>query len=276
MTLVVLTGAAAILYFVVLPPVFGSTAGPSGAPDELTWGKDPGLGVRDLHKAGYTGKGVTVAYIDQPIHLSHEQYSEADIHYEQVWTEDKGMQQSQSSMHGPAVVSLLLGKEIGIAPDVTLYYVAFPSWRTDQRAHADAIRKVIEQNQALPEGQKIRLITFSDGARVVPVSMKPQMFDTLDDLISRSTLVVTGEVIDMLPAPQPEKSPVPITEVVFKVDQVFKGEVTTPTIKVYQLGGRVGDFEYQIEGMRYYEQGERLLLFLEYAVDDLYAAISSV
>ena len=31
------------------------------------WGADPGLGIRTLHELGYTGEGINVAYIDQPI-----------------------------------------------------------------------------------------------------------------------------------------------------------------------------------------------------------------
>lgn len=132
-------------------------------PDNLMeYGKDPGLGVRQLQKQGYTGKGVTVAIIDQPMRRSHPEYTEAPITYYEVRPEDPGMKKG-TSMHGPAVTSLLLGKTIGVAPDVTLHYVAMPSWQLDQTAHAEALHKLIQVNASLPEGKKIRAISISDG-----------------------------------------------------------------------------------------------------------------
>ena len=42
----------------------------------LEWGKCPGLGVRELHERGVTGKGVHVAIIDQPLLMDHEEYKD--------------------------------------------------------------------------------------------------------------------------------------------------------------------------------------------------------
>ena len=133
-------------------------------PDNLMdYGKNPGLGVRQLQRQGYTGKGVTVAIIDQPMRRDHPEYKNAPITYYEVRPEEKGMRSSNTSMHGPAVASLLMGKSIGVAPDVTLHYVAMPSWQRDQTAHAEALYKLIEVNRSLPDGKKIRAISFSDG-----------------------------------------------------------------------------------------------------------------
>lgn len=38
-------------------------------------GKNPGLGIRELHKQGITGKGVNVAIIDQNLLLHHPEFS---------------------------------------------------------------------------------------------------------------------------------------------------------------------------------------------------------
>lgn len=54
-------------------------------------------------------------------------------------------------MHGPAVMSLLAGKEIGTAPDVKVYYYAYPSWDEDQKNEADLFYHVIERNKTLPD-----------------------------------------------------------------------------------------------------------------------------
>ena len=37
-------------------------------------GKNPGLGVRALHLEGITGRGIHVAFIDQPLLLDHAAY----------------------------------------------------------------------------------------------------------------------------------------------------------------------------------------------------------
>jgi len=42
----------------------------------LEFNKNPGLGIRELHKQGITGKGVSIAVIDQNLLTSHEQYKD--------------------------------------------------------------------------------------------------------------------------------------------------------------------------------------------------------
>lgn len=42
-----------------------------------------------------------------------------------------------SSMHGPAVMSLLAGHEIGVAPEAKVHYYAYPSWNADHKSEAD-------------------------------------------------------------------------------------------------------------------------------------------
>ncbi len=120
----------------------------------IEWGKDPGLHVDVLKEAGYTGEGAVIAYIDQPIG-EHEQYNHEKLHYSNEL-------QNNSSMHGPAVLSLLAGKDIGTAPDAEVYFYTNPSWLADQTTHAERLYKVIEQNKSLPDDKKIRMVGFSD------------------------------------------------------------------------------------------------------------------
>lgn len=124
-------------------------------PEELLeWGKYAGLNVDILHKYGFTGKGAVVAYVDQPI-AAHEQYHGDNIHYTNNTSSD-------TSMHGPAVLSLLAGKDIGTAPEAEVYFYAHASWNADQTTHAQCLYQIIEQNKTLPEGQKITMVGFSD------------------------------------------------------------------------------------------------------------------
>jgi len=123
-------------------------------PELLEWGKYPGLNVDILHKYGFTGKGVTIAYVDQPFD-EHEEYQDVNVHY-------TNNSEGRDSMHGPAVLSLLAGKDIGVAPDVEVYYYAHACWEADQRTHAECLYQIIEQNKLLPDDEKITMIGFSD------------------------------------------------------------------------------------------------------------------
>jgi len=116
---------------------------------------NPGLGVRKLHKMGITGKGVNVAIIDQPMHLDHPEFKDKIAAYHDVGCG------TQSSMHGPAVASLLVGENCGTAPDAKLFYAAVPSWKKDTAYYAKALNWIIEQNRHLPVGQKIRVVSVS-------------------------------------------------------------------------------------------------------------------
>ena len=64
---------------------------------------------------GYTGAGVVVAYVDQNLLLNHEAYDNIKLN-------NYNIKESNPSMHGPAVLSLLAGKDIGIVPDSEVYF----------------------------------------------------------------------------------------------------------------------------------------------------------
>ena len=121
-------------------------------------GKNPGLGVRSLHQQGITGEGVRVAIIDQNLLLNHPEFAgKIEAYY------DTGCEQPEDagSMHAPAVTSLLVGESVGVAPGGTGCFAAAPP-RTGDRAHyADGLNWIVEQNEQLPEGEKIRVVSVS-------------------------------------------------------------------------------------------------------------------
>jgi hypothetical protein len=127
----------------------------------MKYGFNPGLGIKKLHELGYTGEGVSVAIIDQPLLLTHIEYQDRDIRYYKI--NEKGLGNATTSSHGPGMTSILVGKNTGVAPESTVYYFANPTWLGDQKNEADAIRKVIELNKKLPENKKIRVISLSHG-----------------------------------------------------------------------------------------------------------------
>jgi len=129
----------------------------------LEFGKNPGLGIRELHKEGITGKGVSIAIIDQALLIDHKEYSGRVRSYEELhWL---GLQ-AQASMHG-AVASISVGKDSGVAPKADLYYIA--TWFADSRGRIDyaflakAIDRVTAFNQALPKEKKIRALLIARG-----------------------------------------------------------------------------------------------------------------
>lgn len=91
--------------------------------------------------------------------LNHESYDNVNFYYDVLSPNVKSL----SSMHGPAVMSLLAGKEIGTSPDAQIYCYAYPSWEADQKNEADLFYHVIERNKTLADKDKIRVISMSHG-----------------------------------------------------------------------------------------------------------------
>lgn len=129
----------------------------------MEWAKNPGLGLKELHSYGLTGKGVSIAYVDQNISKkAHPELEEIDLHYFENVFRNYVKGNVEASMHGPAVLSLMAGKDIGVAPEATIYFEANPAWLRDQRSHADCIRDLIKINNELPVDKKFKVIGFSD------------------------------------------------------------------------------------------------------------------
>lgn len=131
-----------------LPKGFDSTA-------LLEWGKYPGLNLDILHKYGYDGKGAVLGYVDQTLGYNHPEFSNSNYHYYPAANGET------FSMHGPAVLSLLVGKNIGTAPKTEVYFFEAASWTGDQFYEAQAFLALAELNKTLPENEKIRLIGIS-------------------------------------------------------------------------------------------------------------------
>ena len=123
-------------------------------------GKNPGLGVRQLHSQGLTGRGVGIAIIDQALLISHQEYAERLRWYEKIGLSDR----PTASMHGPAVASIAVGRTIGVAPEADLYYIGVGD-NPFMYVHyyAQGIRRILEINEQLPEDRKIRVISISMG-----------------------------------------------------------------------------------------------------------------
>ncbi|HWI60772.1 MAG TPA: S8 family serine peptidase, partial [Symbiobacteriaceae bacterium] len=133
----------------------------------MDFGKDPGLGLKDLHKQGITGKGVQVAILDQTLLNEHKEYAGRIVKYVEL-----GTVASQPEMHGAAVASILAGKNVGVAPEAEITYYAIQivkDWNAKPMSRtflymAAAIHRILDDNQKLPADKRIRVISASIGA----------------------------------------------------------------------------------------------------------------
>ena len=127
--------------------------------------KNPGLGLRKLHRQVITGKGVNVAILDQNLLIDHEQYAERIRYY---WQDPIYQDIGKASMHGPAVASILAGKTVGVAPQANIYY-----WANDLKiddhnilddeAVAKDLMRIANYNGWMDENNKIRVLSISRG-----------------------------------------------------------------------------------------------------------------
>lgn len=136
-------------------------------------GKNPGLGVRELHNTGITGKGVGVAIIDQVLNVNDPEYTGNLQCYHEFGIENYVPDLQFVNMHGPGVASIAVGKTVGVAPDAKLYYMAARVYQGDGSAEgidnfqffdfANAVNKVLDINEKLSDDEKIRVISMSVG-----------------------------------------------------------------------------------------------------------------
>jgi hypothetical protein len=126
-------------------------------------GKNPGLGIRSLHAMGITGRGVGIAIIDAPLIVEHREYANQLRLYEEAgYPAD-----TPANMHGTAVASIAVGKTVGVAPDADLYFIANDmcnqgtSGSSDFVCVAKSVHRILDLNESLPVGRKIRVISMS-------------------------------------------------------------------------------------------------------------------
>lgn len=131
----------------------------------MLMGKDPGLGIRKLHKKGIEGRGISIGIIDQALLVDHIEYADRLKLYEEIHCPA-----SVAQMHGPAVASIAVGKTVGVAPKADLYYIAEThgvfrngGFDWDFTWLAKAIDRLLEVNSTLPADKRIRVISISVG-----------------------------------------------------------------------------------------------------------------
>lgn len=126
----------------------------------LEEGKNPGLGVRGLHKQGIDGRGVGIAILDQRLLKNHVEYADRILQYEEIDVPDDQPLQ----MHGPPIVSIAVGKNCGVAPKAFVFYYAMKATAMpDNSIYCDIIDKIIEHNENAGISGRIRVVNISAG-----------------------------------------------------------------------------------------------------------------
>lgn len=163
-------------------------------------GKAPGLGIGDLHTMGITGKGITVAIIDQPLNTEHIEIKDNIVHYESAGYPEH----IEAQFHGTAVSSLLAGKTVGVAPDAKIVYFAAnqlaPGYDGEKTLkmggydvyfanYATALRRILFMNSRLPKDQKISAVSISWGM----LGENEECAKLINQLIDSGVMVLTTD-----------------------------------------------------------------------------------
>lgn len=130
----------------------------------ITIGMDPGLGIRELHRQGITGKDVKVAIIDFPFMPNHEEYRDKVVSFN--LTNGKNIETFRKpAMHGTGTASLLVGEQCGVAPGATLYFWGNPDTGSkDFTQYINGLQEILKFNSNKKTVDCIRVISLSFGA----------------------------------------------------------------------------------------------------------------
>ncbi|MCQ4925079.1 S8 family serine peptidase [Tissierella carlieri] len=160
----------------------------------IKYGKQPGLGIDYLHKENITGKGVNVGIIDGRLLADHEEFKDNIAVYEEIFDMD-----SPAHYHGTPITSILCGKNVGVAPDANIYYIAYLEEDTDYEegyVHlANAIERILEINKDLPEDDKIKVLSISSGWN--PESKNAEaIYNAIEKAEAENIFVITARLFE--------------------------------------------------------------------------------
>ena len=112
--------------------------------------KNPGLGIKTLHKLGIKGQGSCIAIIGGARLFNHIEYHNSLKGYEEIGF-------NPTDYGGGAdnrILSLLVGKSCGIAPSSEAYFYAVNTRECVYSNYAVAIRKICELHKKLKDDGK--------------------------------------------------------------------------------------------------------------------------
>jgi hypothetical protein len=120
------------------------------------------LGTERILTIPITGKNIGIAILDSCLFVDHNEYIKQLKLYEEIHALE------EPAMHGAAVVSLAAGKNVGIAPDADIYYIAVTSGYFNNQSFdydyvflAQSIKRICEINKHISKEKKIRVLTIT-------------------------------------------------------------------------------------------------------------------
>lgn len=106
--------------------------------------KNFGLGIKNLHKQGITGQNRAMAVIDWRKLSNHLEYYQNIKGYEELDVLPEG-----GDMSGGQLVSALVGKTCGVAPDADVYYYSVGTIGRSQTYYALALNEICDLHEEL-------------------------------------------------------------------------------------------------------------------------------
>lgn len=162
-------------------------------------GKNPGLGIFELHTEGITGENIGIGIIDQVLLVNHIEYKNNIKYYNEIGIK----RNSSSEMHGSAVVSIISGETCGVAPSSDIYYIATSVGKSknnefiyDFKYMASAINELIDLNKNLPQNKKIKVISLSIGWDSSQIGYN-EIMDACKKANDNDIFVVSSSISDM-------------------------------------------------------------------------------
>jgi len=131
-----------------------------------------------------------VAIIDQKLDIGHPEYNDSIVDYVEY---DEEVEKDGIGIHGPAVASLLVGKDCGVAPGAKLVYKAVPCGR-NFLPYAKSLKNIIEDNKNVPQNEKVRVVSCSIGYMLdKPEPRLDEWVDTLGKAKEAGIFVIDTE-----------------------------------------------------------------------------------
>lgn len=166
--------------------------------------KNLGLHIKEVQRMGFTGKGVTVALIDTPLRITHEEYKKSIKYYETVGFNDN--EKKELYYHGPVMASVLVGSTIGVAPESNLYYFAtrntYNNGKYTAKYEIETLNRIIDFNKKLANKEKIRAISTSlgnDPDKYLDINEYYEYETTVKNVINNGIMVISWNLFEQNP-----------------------------------------------------------------------------
>lgn len=159
-------GALATLVSLALPLV----GAPAAVADDAITHQDYAdmLGLKDLHAKGYTGKGVTIAYLEDKPDLSTPELQGANIEVREACPFQSD---PDSTAHSTTVASIIANKDWGWAPEAKIINYRTPTEGTKEIPEENCKDRLSESNKVNAQINR----ALSDGVDIISLSIASPM-----------------------------------------------------------------------------------------------------